>query len=136
MKTVNHTERQYFGKYDNDHHLLYLNEQAANFMSPTHNTDENPGEQVEVSGYSYSGNMPDGSTIIEAKGVTDENRRDKYIAGLIGKRYSIDAQLAMLANGNDTENHAQELRDFEAFRIKCKRDVDELLNRQPNFARG
>lgn len=129
MKTANHTERQYFGKYDNEHHLLYLNEQAVNFTSPAHNPDENPDEQAEVSGYSYSGNMPDGSTIIEAKGVTDENRRDKYIAGLIGVTYSTDAQLAILANGKDADKHAQELRTFELFRSKCKQDVDELLNR-------
>lgn len=129
MKTANHRERQYFSKYDNEQHLLYLNEQAVNFMSPAHNTDENPGEQVEVSGYSYSGNMPDGSTIIEAKGVTDENRRDKYISGLIGVTYSTDAQLAILANGKDTERHTQELHAFEVFRSKCKQEVDELLNR-------
>lgn len=126
MKTANYTEKQTFTKYDNGHHLLYLNEQAVNWTPPQHGNDSEP---VELSGFSYTGDMPDGSTIVEVKDVTDENRRDKYIAGLIGKRYTIDAQLAMLANGNDTENHAQELRDFEAFRIKCKQDVDELLNR-------
>ena len=73
--------------------------------------------------------MEDGSTIIEAKNVTDETRRSKFIAGLIGKRYSIDAQIAILANGADTEEHGQELREFEASRNKCKQDVDELLNR-------
>ncbi len=127
MKTVKHTERQHFSKYDNEQHLLYLNEQAVTFM-PAAPIDSD-AEQVEVPGYSYMGNMPDGSTIIEAKGVTDENRRDKYIAGLIGATYSIDAQLAILANGKDTEKHTQELHAFELFRSQCKQAVDELLNR-------
>ena len=48
---------------------------------------------------------------------------------MIGMRYSIDAQIAILANGADTEEHGQELREFEAYRNKCKQDVDELLNR-------
>lgn len=121
MKTANHAERQAFVKYDNEHHLLYLNEQAATFTMPEH---EEP-----IEGYSYSGDMEDGSTIVEAKNVTDENRRDKYIAGLIGKRYSLDAQIAILANGADTDQHAQELREFETYRNECKQAVDELLNR-------
>lgn len=121
MKTANHAERQAFVKYDNEHHLLYLNEQAATFTMPEH---EEPTE-----GYSYAGDMEDGSTIVEAKNVTDDNRRDKYIAGLIGKRYSLDAQIAILANGADTDQHAQELREFETYRTTCKQAVDELLNR-------
>lgn len=121
MKTANHAERQAFVKYDNEHYLLYLNEQAANFTMPEH---EEPTE-----GYSYTGDMEDGSTMIEAKGVTDANRRDKFVAGMIGTRYSIDAQVALLANGSDTEEHARELRAFEAFRTECKQVVDELLSR-------
>lgn len=121
MKTANHAERHAFVKYDDEHHLLYLNENEASFTMPEH---EEP-----IEGYSYSGDMEDGSTMIEAKNVTDDNRRDKYIAGLIGKRYPIDAQIALLANGNDTEPHAQELREFETYRTKCKQDVDALLNR-------
>ena len=88
-----------------------------------------PEHENPIEGYSYTGDMEDGSTIIEAKDVTDENRRSKFIAGLIGKRYSIDAQIAILANGADTEEHARELREFEAFRTECKQTVDELISR-------
>lgn len=121
MKTANHAARQAFVKYDNEHYLLYLNEREATFTMPEH---DSPTE-----GYSYTGDMEDGSTRIGAQDVTDKNRRDKFVAGLIGTRYSIDAQIALLANGTDTEEHARELREFEAFRTKCKQDVDELLNR-------
>lgn len=121
-----HTDRKTYIKYDNRSHLLYLNEREVNWILPQHVNDS---EQVELSGFAYTGDMPDGSTIVEVKEVTEENRRDKYIAGLINKRYSIDTQIAILANGDDTERHAQELRDFAAFRAQCKRDIDELLSR-------
>lgn len=121
MKTVNHAERQSFVKYDNEHFLLYLNENPATFTMPEH--------EEETEGYSYTGDMEDGSTKIEAKDVTDENRRDKFIAGLIGERYSLDAQIAILANGANNTRHAQELQEFETYRSDCKQKVDELLNR-------
>lgn len=121
MRTANYTDRKSFTKYNDEQHLLYLNEKTVSFT---------PAEgQDEVAGYSYTGDMEDGSTIIEARNITDENRRDRYIAGLIGKRYSIDDQIALLANGSNTPQHAQELKDFEAYRTECKKLVDELLNR-------
>ena len=122
MKTASYNERKKFEIYDASHALLYLNEQAAEL------TNEETGEKTE--GYSYTGDMPDGSTIIEASSITDENRRDKFISGLIGKTYSIDAQIALLANGTDTPEHAAELEQFYDLRSECKRTVDELLGRQ------
>ena len=122
MKRVNHAERQTFSQYDGDHHLLYLDEQEATFTQP-HNDEP-------VKGYSYEGDMSDGATIIEAVGITDENRRRRYIAGLIGKRFSLDAQMAILANGTDTEDHAREFQDFAIYRAECKQKVDELLHRR------
>ena len=119
--TVNHAERQTFRKYDDGRHLLYLNEKAARFSAPE---SEQP-----VEGFSYTGDMADGSTMIEAVDVTDENRRAKYIAGLIGKRYTADDQIATLANGADTPGHAQELAEFVEYRKVCKQKVDELLSR-------
>lgn len=119
--TASYKERKKFVIYDEGHSLLYLNEQAAEI------TNEETGESV--AGYSYAGDMPDGSTIIEAVGVTDENRRDKFVAGLIGKHYDMDAQIAVLANGADTPEHAAELEQFAQVRAKCKAEIDELLAR-------
>lgn len=125
MNTVNYVERKTFVKYDDDHFLLYLNEQEAKFQ--TAEKDGQPGETVQ--GYSYTGEEVDGSTKIAASGVTDANRRDKFIAGLIGLSFDIDAQIAILANDGDTEIHVQEMEDYKACRAKCKVAVDELLGR-------
>ena len=73
--------------------------------------------------------MPDGSTLIEATGVTAENMRGKFIAGLIGIEYSKDDQIAMLANGQDSEEHSEELIIFKKVRSKVKKSIDELLAR-------
>ena len=52
--------------------------------------------------------------------LTAENRRDKFVAGLIGTHYDMDAQIAVLANGTDTPEHAAELEQFAQVRSSCK----------------
>lgn len=123
MNTVCYIERKKYVRYDADSYLLYLNEAPADVV------DEESGETA--SGYSYTGEETDGSTRIsvDARTVTDENRRGKFVAGLIGRRYSIDDQIAILANSDNTDEHAEELCEFEAYRAECKRQVDALLNR-------
>lgn len=120
MNTAFNPQRQSYMKYDNTHYLLFLNEQEAE------ETNEN-GDKVK--GYSYTGPRKDGSTLIEATGVTRENIRGKFIAGLIGIKYSIDDQIALLANGEDSEEHSKELDDFMKVRIEAKKNVDEVLSR-------
>lgn len=124
MNKVNYTQRQTYVRFDADSYLLYLNEAPAEVV-----VDEESGETA--SGYSYTGEEIDGSTriFVDARTVTDENRRGQFVAGLIGRRYSINDQIAILANSNNTAEHAEELREFEAYRSECKRLVDELLNR-------
>ena len=56
--------------------------------------------------------------------------RGKFIAGLIGIEYSKDDQIALLANGEDTNEHAEELEKFKAVRADAKKAVDELLKRE------
>ena len=121
MTTQFNPQRQTFVKYDDSHYLLFLHEQAAE------QEDEFSGK---ISGYTYTGTMPDGSTIIEATGVTAENMRSKFIAGLIGVEYSKDDQIALLANGEDTNEHAEELAKFKAIRAAAKKAVDEMLKRE------
>lgn len=119
--TATYTERKNFVKFDDSHVLLYLNEQPCEVTNPE------TGESAP--GYSYTGDQADGSTMIAAEGVTDENRRDKFVAGLIGLHYDLDAQIATLANGADTPEHAAELSQFATLRKQCKGEVDELLAR-------
>ena len=121
MTTSFNQQRQTYIKYDDNHYLLFLNEQEAE------QEDEFAGK---ISGYTYTGTMPDGSTLIEATGVTEENMRGKFIAGLIGVEYSKDDQIALLANGEDTAAHAEELAKFKAVRAAAKKAVDELLARE------
>ena len=121
MTTQFNPQRQTYIKYDDSHYLLFLHEQAAE------QEDEFSGK---ISGYTYTGTMPDGSTLIEATGVTAENMRGKFIAGLIGIEYSKDDQIALLANGEDTAEHAEELEKFKAVRAAAKKAVDEMLARE------
>ena len=93
MNTAFNPARQNYVKYDDNHYLLFLNEQEAE------QTNEN-GDKVK--GYTYTGTRTDGSTLIEATDVTAENMRSKFIAGLIGTEYTKDDQIALLANGEDT----------------------------------
>ncbi len=120
-KTSIYRERKSYVIYDESHALLYLNEQ------PVEIADEESGESVP--GFSYTGNMPDGGTLVAASGVTEANRRDKFISGLIGLSYDMDAQIAVLANGNDTPEHGAELAAFSTVRADAKRQVDEMLCR-------
>ena len=119
MNTAFNPQRQNYAKYDDNHYLLFLNEQEAE------QTNEN-GDKVK--GYTYTGTRTDGSTLIEATDVTAENMRSKFIAGLIGLEYSIDDQIALLANGEDSEEHSKELTRFLTFRQSVKEEIDKLLS--------
>ena len=120
MITSFNPQRQSYMKYDNSHYILFLHEQE----------DEQINEQGEkIKGFTYTGPRPDGSTLIEATGVTPENIRGKFIAGLIGTQYSYDDQIALLANGEDSEEHSKELANFMKARNDAKKAVDELLTR-------
>ena len=125
MNTVNYAERKTFVKYDDDHFLLYLNEQEAEFQTP--GGSPRPGETVRES--PNTENETYGPDKRRGGGVTADNRRDKFIAGLIGLSFDIDAQIAILANDGDTETHAEEMESYKACRAECKKAVDELLAR-------
>lgn len=122
MYKVSYIGRKNFVKFDDEHYLLYLNEEQAEVKN------EESGDIMQ--GYAYTGSQPDGGTLVEAKDVNDDNRRAKFVAGLIGTEYDIDSQIAILANGNDTDQHAQELKDFEDTRRMVKETIDELLARE------
>lgn len=122
MYKVSYIGRKNFVKFDDEHYLLYLNEEQAEVKN------EETGDIMQ--GYAYTGSQPDGGTLVEAKDVNDGNRRAKFVAGLIGTEYDIDSQIAILANGNDTDQHAQELKDFEDNRRVVKETIDELLVRE------
>lgn len=119
MITSFNPHRQSYMKYDNNHYLLFLQEQEA---------EQNNEGGEKIKGYTYTGPRQDGSTLIEATGVTPENIRGKFIAGLLGLEYSIDDQIALLANGEDSEEHSKELTRFLIFRQSVKEEIDKLLS--------
>lgn len=82
MYKVSYIGRKNFVKFDDEHYLLYLNEEQAEVKN------EESGDIMQ--GYTYTGSQPDGGTLVEAKDVTDDNRRAKFVAGLIGTEYDID----------------------------------------------
>lgn len=123
MITSFNPHRQSYMKYDNTHYLLFLNEQKAEQINE---------EGEKVKGYTYTGPRIDGSTLIEAIGVTPENMRSKFIAGLLGLEYSLDDQIALLANGEDSEEHSEEWAAFNSARSEAKKAVDDLLSRSKN----
>ncbi len=122
MKTSNYRQRMTFFKENEEQFRLFLDEQPATF---TEGENEQP-----VNGYSYTGDEEDGSTLIDAKGVTADNMRGKFISGLIRKRYSQDEVEAIILNGSQSEEHAQEMAALQAYREECKQKVDNLLNRE------
>jgi hypothetical protein len=122
MYKVSYIGRKNFVKFDDEHYLLYLNEEQAEVKN------EETGDIMQ--GYAYTGSQPDGGTLVEAKDVTDDNRRAKFVAGLIGTEYDIDSQIAILANGTDTDQHAEELKAFEENRGTVKTMIDELIARE------
>jgi hypothetical protein len=87
MGKATYTERRTLLRYDDSHVLVYLNEEIIDGYVPesatTEATDEAETPQP-VTGYSYTGSMPDGGTLIEATS-TD---RDTLINGIIRSRYS------------------------------------------------
>ena len=52
----------------------------------------------------------------------------KFTVGLIGTEYTKDDQIALLANGEDSEEHSEELTRFLTFRQSVKEEIDKLLS--------
>lgn len=120
MHTQFYTEKKTYSKYDESHYLLYINEQEATKVMED---GEDP-----ISGYEYTGNFPDGGTLIKAAEAT----YDQFVSGLIRTRYSADKVEAILLNIQSDNvdrmtEFQQELDNLNAFRDECKEVVHQLL---------
>lgn len=123
MKTEIYPQRKLFVQYDNEHFLLYLNEEVLESHVPDDAPDAPAGTY-----YAYTGTQDDGGTLIRAK----EANYDAFVSGLIRTRYSSDQVEAILLNvqSGDPDRIAefqQELNDLNSFRQECKDTVIELL---------
>ena len=122
-------ERKTFLKYDDEHYLVYLNEETVPDFVPETMGGEHPEPAI---GYAYTGNMPDGGTLIEAKA----SDRDSLINGIIRSRYSQsqeDAikthQIQLFRNPDieKTQEYDEEWTSFDLFREFAKNTVDGWL---------
>jgi hypothetical protein len=131
MYTKNYSTQKTFEKYDSGHYMLYLGETEVEY-TPGHDQgiDEQPAEPVQ--GYAYTGDQPDGGTLIEAK----EAGYGAFVAGLLRKRYTADDVEAVQANAlialKDKSNakaaqYKQEFDEYNAYRAQCKEDVKKVL---------
>ena len=134
MTTKNYKEKRTYEKYDDRHFLLYLDEQETEY-TPEHGggMTEQSAEPVQpVQGFSYTGDQPDGGTLVEAKEATYGD----FVAGLIRKRYTADDVEAVQANAlislKDKSNakaaqYKAEFDEYNTFRSQCKSDAKKVL---------
>lgn len=136
MNTQIYPEKKTFSKFDEKRFIVYLNEKRANYLPSvtTSDTEESPEENIEpVLGYSYTGTMKDGGTLINA----NEASYSAFVAGLIRLLYSEDAESAIKSNmmiavvepGNPrVEEFREEWNSFQAYREQCKITARNLLS--------
>lgn len=125
-------ERKTFLKYDDEHYIVYLNEETV----PDYVPETMGGEQPEPAiGYAYTGDMPDGGTLIEAK----DSDRDSLINGIIRSCYSQSQEDAIKTHrlqilGNEIaelgkeEEYDQEWQTFNSVRDAAKKYVSRWLS--------
>lgn len=125
MKKEYYPVRKTFVKFDDEHYLLYLNEEVVEDYLPE-NAEEGA---VPFKAYAYSGTEGDGSTKIKATEATYA----QFVSGLIRTRYSADAVEAILLNSQSRfdapkeAEHKVEFADLEEFRQECKDAISQLL---------
>ena len=136
MNTVNYPERRAFTKFDDRHHVLYLDEKAVTYTpEPAGPGDEETVPPAPIEGYSYTGPMADGGTMIAATEAT----YGAFVAGLLRQRYSADDVEALQANMMTALHNAGHPRaaefagawdEFQSFREECKAAAKEVINRE------
>jgi hypothetical protein len=134
MYTQIYKERRAYLKYDDARYLLYLNEQAADYTPPTggHLGEGEAAAPVPVPGYSYTGDQPDGGTMVAATEATYGD----FVAGLIRRQYSADDEQALQTNllvalenpaHEKAAQYTNEFNDYNAYRTTCKAQAKAVL---------
>lgn len=115
-------DRKKYEKYDDQHFIVYLNEEVI----PDYVPEVIDGQEAPepCTAYAYSGDMSDGGTLIEAKNAS----YNEFVSGLIRKKYSSDQVEAITLNklSNNKERQAEfdaEFEELEAYRNQCKEKV-------------
>jgi len=147
MNKAVYAEQRTYEKYDDGHYIVYLNEERKHLPATSEDmlATTTEGETVVLPvpsaegepvvqplGYAYTGTMPDGGTLIEARAATYGD----FVSGLIRTEYSSDRVEAITSNyiveGNDTshphrEEYIAEWEAFQSFRQECKMNATMLI---------
>lgn len=124
MKKVYYPAKKTFVKFDDEHFLLYLNEEIKeNYLPENAEPDAEP-----FTAYGYSGTEEDGSTKIKATEATYE----QFVSGLIRTGYSADDVEAIILNVQTVASDRalefqQKMSDLNDFRQDCKDEISLLL---------
>ena len=117
MKKVYYPTQKTFVKYDDEHFLLYLNEEIVEDYLPENAEDG----AVPFTAYAYSGTEPDGSTKIKAAEAT----YPQFVSGLIRTQYSVSKELAL---HRQRDLKPEEFTTYNDFCEQCKSSIDLLLS--------
>ncbi|KAA6325466.1 hypothetical protein EZS27_025328 [termite gut metagenome] len=134
MYTVSYEGKRTYEKYDENHFLLYLNEQETEITKAENEIFQEQGNETPetVPGYAYTGTMPDGGTLVEAKEADYGN----LVAGLIRTKYPANDVEALQGNmliavsdpeNEKAESYKQDWNGFQTFRNECKQHIKKLL---------
>ncbi len=124
MNRAIYLDRRKFDKFDDNHFIVYLNEETI----PEHIPEVMDGqpEPEPCMAYAYSGTEKDGGTIIEATSA----QYDDFVAGLVRLKFSQNQVEAILCNqGDGDDEHLAEYNALQLYRKDCKTIAAELLAR-------
>lgn len=125
MNKAIYLDRRKFDKFDDNHFIVYLNEETIPEYVPE--VMEGQPEPEPCMAYAYSGSEKDGGTIIEATSA----QYDEFVAGLVRLRFSQNQVEAILCNqGDGNDEHLAEYNALQLYRKDCKTIAAELLARE------
>lgn len=124
MNRAIYLDRRKFDKFDDNHFIVYLNEETIPEYVPE--VMEGQTEPEPCTAYAYSGSEKDGGTIIEATSA----QYDDFVAGLVRLKFSQNQVEAILCNqGDGNDEHLAEYNALQLYRKDCKAVAAELLAR-------
>lgn len=118
-------DRKKYEKYDDNHYIVYLNEEVIQDYVPEVREGQPIPEPCVA--YAYEGSEKDGGTIIEATSA----RYDDLVAGFVRLQYSQNQVEAIILNqGDGNDAHLSEYNALQLYRKECKALASELLARE------
>jgi hypothetical protein len=126
MYTICYLIKKTYQRYDSSHIICYLGEKAVTFKQTSDGED--------MHGFSYTGPMPDGGTLIECD--PDNISRDSFINAIISSKYkdtenAIKTHQIELLKDSTIDKAAEyeaEWQEFNEFRAAAIAAVDNWLS--------